>query len=505
MKKQPSYQELMQENAALKELVEQLKERVSWLERHSFSSKKDRIKPYDGPGLFDDIEEQKIAQKAEDLKKAQKELDEVREKRRQKAKKESSANRPAKYCYHGLEERWRTELPTDVNLDDYDVIGKDVQRILHKDPAKLWVECVERPILRRKSDKDLPNPKIIQAPKIKPIIGGNHVAADLLASIAVDKFVNHLPEYRQVKIYKSLGATLPTSTVNDWLHALANRLYPLYESQCELILKSDYLQVDEVPFKIADQKDKACRNGYAWQFRDVRAQSRGTYFYYYHGSRAGEIPRSQLRNFKGAIQTDGYRVYDYFESVPNVTLLGCMAHVRRKFIEAQNNHPLAAEAVKHISYLYTLEEELKQRGATSEEIRAERQRLAVPILNGLEAWMQQAQYTCTPSDAFGKALNYAYKMWPRIRHYTNDGRYLLDNNPVERGQRPVAIGRKNYLFSQNDKSAEDNAIFYTLLESCEIVGLDPLKWLTDILPHLADSESEEQLTKLLPYNCKNAD
>jgi hypothetical protein len=508
METQPSYQELKQEIIALKALVEQQKERIAWLEQRVFSSKKDRIKPYEGPGLFDEVEEQLIAQKAEALEKAQKELDSEREKRSQQAKKESAANRPQKYCYQGLEERWRTELPTDVNLNDYDVIGKDVQRILHRDPAKLWVECIERPVLRRKADKELPNPQILQSPKTKPIIGGNHVAADMLAAMAVDKFVNHLPEYRQAKMYKALGATLPTSTINNWMHALANRLHPLYDCQCELILQSNYLQVDEVPFKIADQKGKACRNGYAWQFRDARAKSRGTFFYYHQGSRAGEIPRTLLSNFKGAIQTDGYKVYDYFESVPNVTLLGCMAHVRRKFIDAQNSHPLAAEAVKHIAYLYTLEEELKQREATPEQIYAERQRLAVPILDGLEAWMERAQYQCTPSDALGKALEYAYKLWPRIKRYTTDGHYLIDNNPVERGQRPITLGRKNYLFSQNDKSAEDNAIFYTLLESCEIVALDPLKWLTTILPrlaNLADDPPKEEIAKLLPCYCQNAD
>ena len=348
-------------------------------------------------------------------------------------------------------------------------------RLLHRQPAKLWVEILVRPILRYKADKGKPKPRLYQAAAPEAVIGGRHAGADLLAQIVIDKYRYHIPEYRQVKQYADLGLNLPTSTVNDWVHATASKLEPLYEAQRRDILASDYLQIDEVPWRIADRTGGS-RHGYAWQQQDCRPESHGLYFLYMNGTRAGTVPRAELRNFHGAIQTDGYAVYDYFEQQDNVTLLGCMAHVRRKFTDAQKSHPLlAAQALKWIELLYTLEANLKAEGASYERIAAERQAKAMPIMDAMEAWMRSVSTQCTTSDPMGKALDYAYKLWPRLRRYALDGRYHIDNNPVERSQRPSVMGRKNYLFSKSDSGAVDNAIFYTLIESCDIVGLDPLR------------------------------
>lgn len=226
-------------------------------------------------------------------------------------------------------------------------------------------------------------------------------------------------------MFGEMGLKLSTSTVNDWIHATANILYPLYQCQRKAVMQGGYVQIDEVPWNIADRKGQSCRKGYAWQFRDVSAHPRGTYFFYHKGSRGGEIPRTQLREYQGVIQNDGYTVYNQFENVPGITLLGCMAHVRRKFVDAQSTHPLAAEAVKYIATLYSLEENLKNQGATADQILQERQRLAVPILDGLEAWMHAALMTCTPQDPLAKAIKYALPLWPRIKRYTEDGNYHI--------------------------------------------------------------------------------
>lgn len=179
-----------------------------------------------------------------------------------------------------------------------------------------------------------------------------------------------------------------------------------------------------------------------------------------------------------------------------------MAHIRRKFVDAQKSNPLAGEAVKYIATLYTLEENLKAAGASADEIRSERQRLALPLLNGLEVWMQTALLTCTPKEPLAVAIKYALSLWHRVRRYTENGNYLIDSNPVERGQRPSVLGRKNYLFSQNDRGAEDNAIFYTFIISCENLGINPRKWLEHALQNIGPEMDEEQLEKLLPRNFK---
>lgn len=507
MKTKPTYEDLVLENAMLKELAKRKDERIAYLERMLYGAKSDRMKtskvPDNQPGLFDEEFMQAMEEKALQVQQAAEEIEREAQRRRAEAKKKP-AKRPSQYRYAGLEERVTVLMPEGVDADQCDIIGKDIVRILHREPAKSWVEVVECPILRYKADKNLPNPRIYQAPKPRAIIGGNHVGADMLAQIVIDKYRYHIPEYRQVKQYADLGVKLPTSTINDWVHAVAAKLEPLYEAHRQDIRAGDYLQIDEVPWRIADSPGKS-RKGYAWQFFDGRPQSHGLYFLYLHGSRAGTIPRAELRDFHGAIQTDGYGVYDYFEQQDNVTLLGCMAHVRRKFTDAQTSHPqLAAQAVKWIELLYTLEANLKEQDATPEHIAAERQAKAIPIMDAMEAWIKQVHTQCTPADSMGKALDYAYKLWPRLKRYALNGLYQIDNNPVERNQRPTVIGRKNYLFSKTDSGAIDNAIFYSLIESCDIVGINPLEWLIEVLATLRDDTPPDQIKQLLPYYYKKS-
>lgn len=488
--------------AACHEMIIQLMQQIEQLKRRSFSSLKDRAVKYEGPSLFEEFEKEAQLEALKKIEKATREVEAEATRRREAAKSEAKKNRPNKYNTYGLPEEKRVEYPEGIELEEYDIIGSDTNRILHLVPQRLWVEVVERPILRLKKDKYMPEPQIFQAPAPHSAIGGCHVASDLLSMLVDNKYTHHLPEYRQVKMFADYGLKLPTSTVNDWIHATAQALYPLYESQREAVMAGGYLQVDEVPWNIADRKGQPCRKGYAWQFRDVSQSSRGTFFYYYKGSRKGEIPRTQLKDFRGAIQTDGYKVYDYFENVPGIVMLACMAHMRRKFVDAQSSNPLAGEMVKFIATLYSLEENLRSADATCEEIRQERQRLAVPILEGMRIWMDAAICTCTPSEPLAKAIKYASSLWPRLVRYTEAGHYHIDSNPVEQGQRPTVLGRKNYLFSQNDKGAEDNAIFYTFIVSCEILGINPRIWLANALDKLKPDMEEEQLIELLPCNFK---
>lgn len=479
------------------------KERIAYLERMLFGSKRDRLKmPHqEGPGLFDDFFKEALDARDAAIQDTVKEIHDEAEKRRKKAKK--TPNRPQKYQYSGLEERVRTVYPEGIgDLSQYDVIGKEATRILHREPAHFWVEVIERPKLRLKSEKNGLSQHVMAAPAPLAIIGGNHFAADFLAQVVIGKYRDHIPEYRQARQFADLGVKVPTSTLNDVVHAVADKLYPLYESQCEDIRGRWYLQIDEVPWRIADRQGKS-RKGYAWQFHDAAPDSHGLFFYYLKGSRSGDIPRAQLKDYHGAIQTDGYDVYDYFECLENVTLLGCMAHVRRKFTEAQKSHPqLAAKALGYIAVLYELEANLRASHATAPEKAAARQEKALPIMDAMEAWMQSVKGQCTPSDLMGKALDYAYKLWPRLRRYAENGDYQIDNNAVERQQRPSVLGRKNYLFSKSDSGAVDNTVFYTLLESCDVVGINPLCWLTDVLSQLTDESTEEQIIQLLPYYYK---
>ena len=235
MKTNLTYQDLLMEIAFLQSDILRKKERIGYLERMLYEPKRDNKSKYqygdNEPGLFDEEFNEACEKKNADIENTAKEIETEAKKRRKKASTTPSC--PNKYRDHGLEERVRIIFPDGINLEDYEIIGKDENRIVHRQLAKLWVEVIERPILRLKSDKNSPFPKICQAPAIVPVIGGNHIGADFLSQLVIDKFVYHIPEYRQVKQYADLGVTLPTSTLNDWIHAVANKLYPLYESHCE--------------------------------------------------------------------------------------------------------------------------------------------------------------------------------------------------------------------------------------------------------------------------------
>jgi hypothetical protein len=175
-----------------------------------------------------------------------------------------------------------------------------------------------------------------------------------------------------------------------------------------------------------------------------------------------------------------------------------MAHVRRKFENALTTTPEAKPALDYIALLYMLEGNLRAEGADWEQIRREREEKAYPILQQMEAWMKQAFNSCTPKSPLGKAISYAFGMWPRISRYCKEGYYQIDNNGVENAIRPLVVGRKNYLFSGNDSGAEDNCIFYTLLGSCLQAGVDPHTWLTSTLEKIPTLQTPINWEELLP-------
>ena len=183
-------------------------ERIAYLERLLWGGKRDR-RVAQGPTLFDTFFNEAAESKEAAIASTVREIRKEAEKRRAGSGKKPE--RPERYLYAGLPEEWRTEYPRGVNLAEYDIIGKKVTRILHRSPARIWVECVERPVLRKKGERDIPSPSILQAPAPVPVLGGGHVAADFLAGVLADKFVYHIPEYRQVKMYADAGVKLSTA------------------------------------------------------------------------------------------------------------------------------------------------------------------------------------------------------------------------------------------------------------------------------------------------------
>lgn len=512
-------QQILQENALLKaqillkneqlslkdEQLERKNERILYLERQLFGRRSEKQLPrYDEAqlSLFDARQGQPaLAEEPEGMTSLVEEIKEQAEKRRQAAKAKSKAEKRSYRIPAHVERRETVVEPQELDKETMVKIGQDVTERLMLEPSKFYVERTVRPIYKLKQNAEAITTPIFQAPAKSTILPGCMAGESLLSQIIVDKFLYHLPEYRQAKRFKELGVPIPTSSINRWVHALADKLYPLYIAQMEEILSSDYIQVDETVHSIADRPGSV-RKGYTWVVRSVPKP--GVFFHYDKGSRSGEVILKLLAGYQGAIQTDGYAAYSIFEDKQGVLPLGCMAHVRRKFENALSTTPQAQKALDYIALLYMLEANLQEQGADYEQIRREREEKAYPILQEMERWMLREFSICTPKSPLGKAISYAFGMWPRISRYCKEGFYRIDNNGVENAIRPLTLGRKNYLFSGNDNGAEDNCIFYTLIGSCLEAGIDPHQWLADTLNKIPILEQERIIDwqQLLPANSK---
>lgn len=374
-------------------------------------------------------------------------------------------------------------------------IGEVITEVLDYTPGKLFVTRYVRP------KYVLPNEEGIvigQLPSL-PIPRGN-AGAGLLSHLIISKFVDHLPFYRQVQMFKRQGVKLAESTVNDWFRASCDLLEPLYECLKKTLLQGNYLMADETPIDVlTENKPGATHKGYHWVY--YSPVERLVLFDYQKG-RSREGPVQLLKDYRGALQVDGYQAYDIFENKLDVTLLACMAHVRRKFDEALKNDKARAEhALKLIQQLYAIERQAREEHMETDERKALRQEKATLILEELHSWLKENITQTLPKSAIGIAIAYTLHLWPRLIRYLDDGRYEIDNNLIENSIRPVALGRKNYLFAGSHEGAQRAAMMYSFLGTCKINNIEPFEWLSTVLKLIPD-HSIQRLEELLPQNLK---
>ena len=207
-----------------------------------------------------------------------------------------------------------------------------------------------------------------------------------------------------------------------------------------------------------------------------------------------------LENFRGYLQTDGYKAYEIFDKRSGITLLHCMAHARRMFNEAlENDRDRAEYALEQIGKLYIIERRCKEESLDFNAIQELRKEKSVPILESLSVWMKQQYMEVTPKSAIGKALVYSIERWNRLSLYATNGMLAIDNNPVENSIRPVAVGRKNYLFAGSHEAAQRSAMLYSLLGTCKMHGIEPYQWLKSVLEKIADHPIS-RIEELLPHH-----
>ena len=489
---------LKSEKDKMQEVIDSLQGQMAWLRKKLFGSMSEKRLPLSPsllePTLFDiPLPEEEQAALDAEVKK----MEELNAKTIEVKSHKREVRKPVMRKDLPVEE---THIyPEGINLDEYTEIGVETTDRIALRPAVMYIDRTVRHKFVLKSSLQIKEPEkqtFIIAPMPEMIIAKGMASESLLADILIDKYIYHLPFYRVIQKYKEFGVLLSDSTIGDWFAAVCSKLRPLYDKLRERIMSSDYIQVDESTLPVIDNEKHRAVKGYIWAVRD--AISGDVYFHYDMGSRSGQTARKLIGGYRGTIQSDGYEVYEAYEGAPGKRLLGCWAHARRKFVEAlDEDRKHASEALVYIGKLYGIEKEMQETGLKPDAIRKRRGEESYIIIQEFEKWMNSVSGRFAPKSRIGKALVYTYTLLPRLSRYVLDGRYHIDNNGVENAIRPLAIGRKNYLFCGNHDAAVRAAIVYSLFSSCKAHNIDVRIWLEDILKRIP---TEKDINLLLPGN-----
>jgi len=394
-------------------------------------------------------------------------------------------------------------FPENIDPENWVELQPEITEVLEKDPPRYYVRRIIRHKYALKSQISEEQPSVVTAQMPALPIAKSYAGASVLADITIDKYVNHLPFYRQIQMFKQLGISIPPSTINDWIQEVADLMRPSYYKLKELVLASDYIQSDESTLPVINNEKHKTIKGYIWMLRAVIPKL--VLFHYDNGSRAQKVALQLFKDYQGAIQTDGYAVYDIYENKKGVLPLGCWAHARRKFEEAlKEDEARASYALEQIGLLYDVERQADHENLSYEQRADLRARLAYPIMVVFEKWLVQEYPKVLPKGRIGKAIKYTYNIFNKLSRYHLDGRYKIDNNLAENAIRPIALGRKNWLFCGNHDAAENAAIIYSMLGCCKNHDVNFRDWMIFFLEnvHKYDNDYSKDLAELLPHNFK---
>jgi len=389
-------------------------------------------------------------------------------------------------------------LEPEEDTSNMKCVGKEVTDQLELVPAKLYIKRFIRPKYIAVSDESEEKHRgVIAELPVFPIEKGI-AGPGLLAQIMVDKFVDHLPVYRQIERFKREDVNLSSSTINGWQESICNLLEPLYDTLKHRVLSQGYLQVDETPVPVLDKQAAGkTHRGYHWIYHSPLEK---TVLFNYSTGRSREGPKKLLKDFKGYLQTDGYVVYDLFAKKKDIIHVNCMAHARRGFEKALPYDEKRAEyAMCIFQKLYSIEQKAREQHMSPQERHTLRLDESLPLMNELGKWMAEASKSTEPKSPLGKAIAYCIDRWDNLLAYLNDGNLEIDNNLVENAIRPIALGRKNYLFAGSNRGAERAAMMYSFFGTCKKNNVNPYEWLRKVL-EVIPTYKVNRLTDLLPQN-----
>lgn len=368
--------------------------------------------------------------------------------------------------------------------------GEDVTEQLDCKPAVFFVRRHVYPKYACRACES-----VVAAPSVPVVIERGRAAPGLLAHVLISKYADHLPLYRQQQIYRRSGVELATSTLADWVGATGFALMPLVNALKAELLREPVLHADETPVALLDPG--AGKTARAYLFAYTTANTAPITLFDFCTSRNGEHAQRFLGDFSGHLVVDDYGGYKALFN-KGITEVGCWAHVRRKFFDlhAAKASTQAERALHHIAQLYRVEGEAK--GLDPPARQAYRQQHARELLDDFQRWIDDLSSRALPNSGLAKALAYTRKRWPSLVRYLDDGRLPIDNNPVERAIRPIAIGRKNWLFAGSRAAGERAAAIMSLIATAKQNGRDPYAYLVDVLTRLP-THPNRRIAELLPH------
>jgi len=377
-------------------------------------------------------------------------------------------------------------------------LGEDISEMLEYLPASFKVIRHIRPRMCCAGCD-----RIVQAPAPGRPIDRGLAGPGLLAHVLTAKFCDHLPLYRQSEIYAREGVDLDRSTLAKWVGESSSLLAPLVEVLRRYVLSADKLHGDDTPVPVLAPGTGKTKTGRLWTYvRDDRPSGSldaPAVWFAYSPDRKGEHPQRHLAHFRGILQADAYAGFNKLYEDGLIQEAPCMAHIRRKFFDLMEAHqsPVATEAVERIALLYAIEKEI--RGRSRDQRRRVRNARARPLVESMHLWLKTSLGKLSRKSDTAAAIHYALSLWDAMVRYLDDGRIEIDNSAAERALRGVAVGRRNYLFAGSDRGGERAAVFYTLIGSAKLNGLDPEAYLQHVLTHIADHPIH-RIEELLPWN-----
>ena len=381
-------------------------------------------------------------------------------------------------------------------------IGEDITEQLDVEPAKFFVHRHIRPQYACK------NCETITAAPIPPaVIDGGMAAVGLLVWVIISKYLDHLPLYRLEQIAARENLVLSGSTLAEWVGRIGVALQPLVDRLIWHLLQGDTLHADETPVAQLDPGKGKTRKAYLWAYRsnDLQGDRPRIIVFDYRQGRSGEFARQFLGTWKGHLMVDDYSGYKaLFASTghsPDCIELACLAHARRKFFDLHqaNQSPMALEALQRIAGLYAVEAESKALSTEArQQLRAEK---SLPQLNAFHDWLVKTRVGIANGGTSAKAIDYTLRRWPALIRYAETGYLPIDNNPIENCIRPIALGRRNWLFTGSERAGIRAAAIQTLLGTAKLNGLNPADWLRNTLEKLP-TWPNRRIDELLPLTPK---